>query len=89
VSRREQSNPATRRLPRQGIATRLQCTPTDGDVRRDVPTAKHCNSFFSPCAPSLVTIKERGGQRSQGLDFHKTEHHYPGPGNELPLPTSL
>jgi hypothetical protein len=45
TSRREQSNPATRRLPRQGIATRLQCTPMDGDVRRDVPAAEHCNSF--------------------------------------------
>jgi hypothetical protein len=48
VSQREQSNPAMRRLPRQGIATRLQCTPTDGDVRLDVPTAKHCNSFLLP-----------------------------------------
>jgi hypothetical protein len=45
--------------------------------------------FTSPCAPPLVTIKGRGGQRSQGLDFHKTEHHLVGPGNELPLPTSL
>jgi hypothetical protein len=32
ASRREQSNPATRQLPRQGIATRLQYTPTDSDV---------------------------------------------------------
>jgi hypothetical protein len=32
ASRREQSNPATRRLPRQGIATRLQYTPKDNDV---------------------------------------------------------
>jgi hypothetical protein len=37
--------------------------------------------FTSPCAPPLVTIKGRGGQRSQELDFHKTEHHLPGPGN--------
>jgi hypothetical protein len=51
ASQREQSNPATWRLPRQGIATRLQCTPTDGDVRRDVPTAKHCNSFLLPLVP--------------------------------------
>jgi hypothetical protein len=51
ASRREQSNLATRRLPRQGIATRLQCTPTDNDVRRDVPTAKHCNSFLLPLVP--------------------------------------
>jgi hypothetical protein len=50
-SRREQSNPATRRLPRQGIATQLQCTPTDCDVRRDVPTAEHCNSFLLPLVP--------------------------------------
>jgi hypothetical protein len=52
ASRREQPNPATRRLPRQGIATRLQCTPTDSDVRRDVPTATHCNSLLFP----LVTL---------------------------------
>jgi hypothetical protein len=45
--------------------------------------------FTSPSAPPLVTIKGREGQRSQGLDFHKTEHHLLGPGNELPLPTSL
>jgi hypothetical protein len=51
ASRKEQSNPATRRLPRQGIATRLQCTPTDGDIRRDVPAAKHCNSFLFPLVP--------------------------------------
>jgi hypothetical protein len=51
ASRREQSNPAARRFPRQGIATRLQYTPTDGDVRRDVPTAKHCNSFLLPLVP--------------------------------------
>jgi hypothetical protein len=90
ASRKEQSNPSTRRFPRQGIATRLQCTLMDGDVRRDVLAAKHCNSSFtSPCAPPLVTIKGRGGQQSQGLDLHKTEHHLPGPGNELPLPTSL
>jgi hypothetical protein len=33
ASLREQFNPATRRLPQQGIATQLQCTPTDSDVR--------------------------------------------------------
>jgi hypothetical protein len=32
ASRRQQSNPATRRLPRHGITTRLQCTLTDDDV---------------------------------------------------------
>jgi hypothetical protein len=51
ASRREQSSPATRRLPRQGIATRLQCTPTDSTVRRDVPANKHCNSFLFPLVP--------------------------------------
>jgi hypothetical protein len=34
ASRREQSNLATRRLPRQRIATRLQCILTDGNVRQ-------------------------------------------------------
>jgi hypothetical protein len=51
ASRREQSNPATWRLPRQGIATRLQYTPMDSDVRRDVPATKHCNSFVFPLVP--------------------------------------
>jgi hypothetical protein len=51
ASQKEQSNPATRRFPRQGIATRLQCIPTDGDVRRDVPAAKHCNSVLLPHVP--------------------------------------
>jgi hypothetical protein len=90
VSRKEQSNPATRRLPRQGIATRLQCALMDGDVRRDMPVAQHCNSILtSPCAPPLVTIKGRGGQQSQGLGFHTIKHHHPGLGSDLPLPTSL
>jgi hypothetical protein len=51
ASQREQSNPATWRLPRHGIATRLQCTLTDGDVRRDMSVAKHCNSFLLPLVP--------------------------------------
>jgi hypothetical protein len=51
ASRREQSHPATWRFPRQDIATRLQCTPADSDVRRDVPTAEHCNSFVFPLVP--------------------------------------
>jgi hypothetical protein len=51
ASKREQSHPATRRLPRQGIATRLQCTLTDSDIRRDVPAAKHGNSFVFPLVP--------------------------------------
>jgi hypothetical protein len=73
ASRREQFNPATRRLPRQVITTRLRYAPTDSDVRRDVPAAKHCNSFgFSPCAPPLETIKGRAGLQSEGLDFRTT-----------------
>jgi hypothetical protein len=51
ASRRQQSNPTTRRLPRQGIAIRLQHAPTDSDIRRDVPAAKHCNSFVFPLVP--------------------------------------
>jgi hypothetical protein len=90
ASRREQFNPATRRLPRQGITTRLRYAPTDSDVRWDVPAAKHCNSsVFPPCAPPLETIKGRGGQQSQGLDLHTIRHHHPGLGSEHPLPTSL
>jgi hypothetical protein len=50
VSHSEQSSPVMRRLPRQGVTTQLQCAPMDNDVRRDVPAAKHCNSFF-PLVP--------------------------------------
>jgi hypothetical protein len=63
VSRGEQPDPATRRLPRQDIKTKLQCSLTDDDVRRDVPVVRHCSSFLLPlCAPPLETIKGRGGQ---------------------------
>jgi hypothetical protein len=57
ASRKEQSNPSTRRFPRQGIMTRLQCTLMNGDVRRDVPAAKHCNSFYFPLCPSPCDYK--------------------------------
>jgi hypothetical protein len=88
ASRKEQSNPATRRPPRQGITTCLQYSLADGDVRRDMLAVRHCNS--SPlCAPPLVTIKGRGGQTLQELDLHRIEYLHPRPGNELPLATSL
>jgi hypothetical protein len=49
ASQREQSNPATRRLPRQGIATRLQCTPThDGTCQ--LPNT--VTLFYSHLCPS-------------------------------------
>jgi hypothetical protein len=48
VSWNEQSNPVTRRLSRQGIATWLQCTLTDIDVRQHVLSTKYCNSFYFP-----------------------------------------
>jgi hypothetical protein len=51
ASRKEQSNPAAWRLPRQDIATRLHYIPTDSDVRRDMPAVKHCNSFVFPLVP--------------------------------------
>jgi hypothetical protein len=51
ASRNEQSSPTTWRLSRQGITTWLQCTPTDNDVRRDVPATKHCNPFLLPLVP--------------------------------------
>jgi hypothetical protein len=56
ASRREQSNPATRWLPRQGFATQLQHAPADSDVRRDVPAAKHCNSFVFPLVPLSLRL---------------------------------
>jgi hypothetical protein len=51
VSRSEQPDPATRRLPRQGIKAKLQCSLTDDDVRRDVPVVRHCSSFFLSFVP--------------------------------------
>jgi hypothetical protein len=57
ASRSEQSSPATRRLPRQGITTWLQYNPTDSDVRRDAPAAKHCNSFYFPLCSSPCHYK--------------------------------
>jgi hypothetical protein len=57
ASQSEQSNPATQRLPRQGIATWLQYNLTNSDVRRDVPAAKHCNSFYFPLCPSPCDYK--------------------------------
>jgi hypothetical protein len=51
VSRGEQPDPATRRLPRQDIKTKLQCSLTDDDIRRDVPVVRHCSSLFLPFVP--------------------------------------
>jgi hypothetical protein len=51
VSRSEQPDPATRRLPRQDIKTNIQCGLTDDDVRWDVPVVKHYSSFFLPFVP--------------------------------------
>jgi hypothetical protein len=51
VSWGEHPDPATRRLPRQDIKTKLQCSLTNDDVRRDIPVFKHCSSFFLPFVP--------------------------------------
>jgi hypothetical protein len=51
ASRKEQFNPATRRLPRQGITTRRRYAKTDSDIRQDVPAANHCNSLVFPLVP--------------------------------------
>jgi hypothetical protein len=67
ASQNEQSYPVTRRLPRLGITTRLQCVLMDSDVRRDVPATKHCTfSSLPPCPPPLVTRKGRGGNGYKG-----------------------
>jgi hypothetical protein len=57
VFRSEQPNSATWRLPRQDIKTKLQCSLTDDDVRRDVPVVRHCSSFFLPFVPSPCDYK--------------------------------
>jgi hypothetical protein len=51
ASRKEQFSLSTRRLPRQGIATRSRYAQTDGNVRRDIPAANHFNSFVFPLVP--------------------------------------
>jgi hypothetical protein len=51
VSRSEQPDPATRQLPRQDTKTKLQCSLTDDDIRRDVPVVRHGSSFFLPFVP--------------------------------------
>jgi hypothetical protein len=44
--------------PQRGITTWLQCTLANSDVRRDVPAAKHCNSFLHfPLCPSTCDYK--------------------------------
>jgi hypothetical protein len=57
VFRSEKPDPVTRRLPRQDIKTKLQCSLTDDDVRRDVPVVRHCSSFFLPLCPSPCDYK--------------------------------
>jgi hypothetical protein len=70
TSQGEQPRPATRRLPRPGCTTPLQCVLTNSDARRGASATKQCTSLsLPPCAPPLVTIKGRGGQRLQGLDL--------------------
>jgi hypothetical protein len=48
ASRSDQSGPATRQFPRQGIATELQCSLTDEDVQPEVQAVRHCIPFFLP-----------------------------------------
>jgi hypothetical protein len=80
ASQCEQPCPTTRRIPRPSNTAPLQCVLTDSDARRVIPATKHCTSFLLfPCAPSLVSIKGRGGQ-SQGLDLR--EHHSRGLGSD-------
>jgi hypothetical protein len=57
ASRSEQFGPATRRLPRQGITTKLQCSLTDDNVRRDMPAVRHYISFSFPLCPSPCDYK--------------------------------
>jgi hypothetical protein len=89
ASRREQSNPDTRRLPQQGITTRLQCIPTDGDVRRDVPAAKHCNSFLLPLVPFPCDYKRE--RRAMVTRVRLSQHRTPPPGTweRTPSPDQL
>jgi hypothetical protein len=52
----------------------------DGQRRTTGRTSNQAPYLFllPHCAPPLVTIKGGGGQRLQGLDHRKTEHHLKG-----------
>jgi hypothetical protein len=78
ASWREQFNPATQRLPRQGITTQLRYAPTDSDVRRDVPATKHCNSFVFPLVPLPLDYKRE--RRATVTRVRLTHDHTLPPG---------
>jgi hypothetical protein len=64
ASWKEQFSPATRRLPRQGIAARRRYAQTDSDVRRDVPAANHYNSFVFFLVPLPLRLSK--GEEGNG-----------------------
>jgi hypothetical protein len=67
ASRKEQFNPGTRRLPRQGIAARRRCTQMDNGVRQDISAPNHCNSFVFPLVPlPLRLYKGEEGNSHKG-----------------------
>jgi hypothetical protein len=61
----------------------------DSDVRRDVPAAKHYNSFFTfPLGPSPCDYKREMRATITGLDLQKTKRHFKGLGlDTLSRPT--
>jgi hypothetical protein len=56
ASRKEQFNLATRRPPRKGITTRRRYAQTDSDVRQNVSTPNHYNSFVFPLVPLSLRL---------------------------------
>jgi hypothetical protein len=89
VSRDKQSGPATRRLIRQSITTQLQCAPTDNDVRRDAPAAKHCNSFSFPLCPSPCDYKRERWATDTKVRPSKDQTPFPGTLGSTPSPDKL
>jgi hypothetical protein len=89
VSRGEQPDPATRRLPRQDIKTKLQCGLTDNDVGRDVPVVRHRSSFFLPFVPLPFDYKRE--RRANVIRVRLSHDHTPPPGTweRTPSPDQL
>jgi hypothetical protein len=75
ASRSEHPRPTTRRVPRQCSATPLQCVLRDSDAREDILVTDNVTLIFFPFVSlPLASIKERGGQPSQGLADEPNTH---------------
>jgi hypothetical protein len=88
-SQGEQPDPATRRLPRQDIKTKLQYGLTDDDVRRDYQLSDTVATFSFPLCPSTCDYKRE--KRANVIKVRLTHNHTPPPGTweRTPSPYQL